>query len=72
MSVERIEVLAQDGLIGATTRRGELWVSSGDVSDMAAAQQRNKKRCRVMDALMEVDRGQSQGKKSLSGGTEGR
>lgn len=54
VSVQRIEVLAQDGLIGSTFRRGELWVSSGDVSAMIATQQRNKRRCRVMDALMGI------------------
>lgn len=52
VSVERIEVLAQDGLLGSTFRRGSLWVSSQDVSAMIATQQRNKRRCRVMDALM--------------------
>src|SRR5271166_3570884 len=52
---ERIEVLVQDGLLAATIRKGELWVSSQDVSDMVAAQQRNKKRCRVMDAMMGLD-----------------
>lgn len=56
VSVERIEILAQDGLIGSTFRRGALWVSSGDVSAMIAAQQRNKRRCRAMDALMGLDR----------------
>lgn len=52
VTVERIEVLVKDGLIGARFRRGALWVSSGDVSAMIAAQQRNKRRCRVMDAIM--------------------
>lgn len=52
VTVERIEILAQDGLIGSTSRKGELWVSSHDVSAMVATQQRNKKRCRVMDALL--------------------
>jgi hypothetical protein len=52
VTVERIEVLAQDGLVGSTFRRGALWVSSQDVSNMIAVQQRNKKRCRVMDELM--------------------
>jgi len=54
VSVERIEILAQDGMLGSTYRRGELWVSSRDVSDMIATQQRNKKRCRVMDELMGI------------------
>jgi hypothetical protein len=52
VTVERIEVLAQDGMLGSTFRRGALWVSSQDVSAMIATQQRNKRRCRVMDALM--------------------
>ncbi len=52
VSIERIEVLAQDGMIGSTFRRGALWVSSQDVSAMISIQQRNKRRCRVMDALM--------------------
>lgn len=58
VSVERIEILAQDGMIGSTFRRGALWVSSGDVSGMIATQQRNKKRCRVMDALMGLHGGE--------------
>lgn len=49
---ERIEILARDGMLGATTRRGALWVSSQDVAAMIATQQRNKRRCRIMDALM--------------------
>lgn len=52
VTLERIEILAQDGLIGSTFRSGELWVSSQDVSDMITTQQRNKRRCRIMDALM--------------------
>jgi hypothetical protein len=52
VTVERIEILAQDGMIGSTFRRGSLWVSSQDVAAMVATQQRNKKRCRIMDALM--------------------
>jgi hypothetical protein len=52
VTLERIEVLASDGLIGSTFRKGALWVSSGDVSSMLATQQRNKRRCRVMDAMM--------------------
>lgn len=52
VSVERIEILAQDGMLGSTIRRGALWVSSQDVSAMIATQQRNKRRCRIMDALM--------------------
>lgn len=52
VSVDRVEVLAQDGMIGSTFRRGALWVSSQDVSTMIAAQQRNKRRCRIMDAIM--------------------
>ena len=52
ISVERIEVLAQDGMLGSIMRRGALFVSSGDVADMIAVQQRNKKRCRIMDELM--------------------
>jgi len=56
VTVERIEILAQDGMIGSTFRRGTLWVSSQDVSAMIATQQRNKKRCRIMDALMGLDK----------------
>ena len=52
VSVERIEILVQDGLLGHTYRRGALWVSSADVSAMIATQQRNKRRCRVMDVMM--------------------
>jgi hypothetical protein len=52
VSVERIEVMVQDGLLGSRYKRGELWVSSGDVSDLVATQERNKRRCRVMDAMM--------------------
>ena len=52
VSVERVEILAQDGMLGSTIRRGALWVSSGDVAAMIATQQRNKRRCRVMDAIM--------------------
>jgi hypothetical protein len=55
VSVERIEVLVQDGMIGSTYRRGALWVSSGDVAAMISTQQRNKRRCRVMDALLGLD-----------------
>lgn len=55
VTTERIEVLVSDGLIGHTYRRGELWVSSRDVSAMIATQQRNKRRCRVMDALMGLE-----------------
>jgi hypothetical protein len=54
VTLERIEILAQDGLIGSTFRLGALWVSSQDVSAMIATQQRNKRRCRVMDALMGI------------------
>lgn len=54
VTVDRIEILVQDGLIGSTYRRGALWVSSNDVSNMIAAQQRNKRRCRIMDAMMGV------------------
>jgi hypothetical protein len=56
VSVERIEALALDGMLGSTTRRGALWVSSQDVSSMIAVQQRNKRRCRVMDALLGLSR----------------
>lgn len=56
VTVERIEILAQDGMLGSTYRRGELWVSSGDVSAMIATRQRNKRRCRVMDALMGLEK----------------
>lgn len=52
VTVERIAILAQDGLIGFTFRRGALWVSSSDVSAMIGVQQRNKRRCRVVDAIM--------------------
>lgn len=52
VTVERIEILAQDGILGSTFRRGALFVSSQDVSNMVGIQMRNKKRCRVMDELM--------------------
>ena len=55
VSVERIEILVQDGLLGSTYRKGALWVSSNDVSAMIATQQRNKRRCGVMDALMGLE-----------------
>jgi hypothetical protein len=54
VSMERIEIMVQDGLLGSRYKRGELWVSSQDVSDLVATQQRNKRRCRVMDAIMGV------------------
>ena len=56
VTLERIEVLVTDGLLGGTSRRGALWVSSQDVSAMIATQQRNKRRCRIMDALMGLDK----------------
>lgn len=49
VSVERIQVLVNDGVLGSTYKRGELWVSSGDVSSLLAMQQRNKRRCKAMD-----------------------
>ena len=55
VSMERIEVMVQDGILGSTTRRGALWVSSSDVSALVATQQRNKRRCRVMDAMMGLE-----------------
>jgi len=59
VTVERIELLAQDGMLGSTFRRGALWVSSQDVSAMIATQQRNQRRCRVMDALMGLNKQKS-------------
>lgn len=55
ISMERIEVLVQDGIVGHRYKKGALWVSSGDVSALIATQQRNKRRCRVMDALMGLE-----------------
>ncbi len=55
VSVERVEIMAQDGLIGYTHRKGAMWVSSGDVGTIIAAQERNKKRCKVSDELMAMD-----------------
>lgn len=52
VTVERIEIMVQDGIIGSRMKRGALWVSSNDVSALIATQQRNKRRCRVMDAMM--------------------
>ncbi len=45
VSEERIEILAQDGMLGSRRRRGELYVSSGDVSGMLAEQCAEQKRC---------------------------
>lgn len=52
VSVERVEIMAADGLIGSTWRKGSLWVSSNDVSALIATQQRNKKRCKISDEIM--------------------
>jgi hypothetical protein len=56
VTMERIEILVQDGLLGSRYKRGALWVSSNDVSAMIATQQRNKRRCRVMDNLMGLEK----------------
>ncbi len=52
VSYERIDVLAHEGIIGSVVRRGELWVSSKDVSSLLARQSQQKKRCRVADQMM--------------------
>lgn len=49
VSLERIEILAKDGLIGHRWKNGALWVSSGDVSNLIATQQRNKKHCKAIE-----------------------
>ena len=45
VSEQRIGILAKDGILGFTYRRGTLWVSSQDVATLLATQERNKKRC---------------------------
>ena len=49
VSIERVEVLAKDGVIGSTYRRGALWVSSNDVATLIGTQQRNKRHCRAIE-----------------------
>jgi hypothetical protein len=45
VSEERVEILAKDGVLGHTYRRGTIWVSSEDVAAMIGQQERAKKRC---------------------------
>ncbi len=45
VSQERVEILAKDGVLGYTWRRGALWVSSEDVATLIGNQERNKRRC---------------------------
>lgn len=45
VSPERIEILAADGVLGSTRRKGALWVSADDVATVIAEQCRQKKRC---------------------------
>lgn len=63
VSVERVEVLAKDGLIGSTYKRGELWVSSGDVASLIGVQERNKRHCRTIEEWEEsvFNRGRADG-----------
>lgn len=46
VSEDRVEILAKEGVLGYTYRKGTLWVSSGDVATLIGEQERNKKRCR--------------------------
>lgn len=52
VSVERIEILAADGTIGSTRRRGALFVSSHDISSMLNIQLRAKRRCAISDEML--------------------
>lgn len=52
VSTERIQVLADDGILSFTHRKGNLWVSSRDVSTLIAMQERQKKRCPVKNAWL--------------------
>lgn len=45
VSVERIGVLTQDGILNCRYKRGELYVSSQDVSELLSQQEREQKRC---------------------------
>jgi len=45
VSSERIQALAADGMIGATVRRGYLFVSSREIASMIASMERSKRRC---------------------------
>jgi len=44
-SIERIEILAQDGVLGSRRKRGELYVSSNDVSAYLSQQEQEQRRC---------------------------
>jgi hypothetical protein len=52
VSMERVEVLVSDGILGSIMRKGALWVSSRDVSTLIAMQERQKKRCPVKNAWL--------------------
>jgi len=46
VSHERILILAKDGVIRSTYKRGNLWVSAADVANMIAHDERQKKATR--------------------------
>lgn len=52
VSVERVEVLAKDGLLGHKYRKGALWVSAEDVATLLAEQCRQRKRCTAETKLL--------------------
>ena len=45
VTLERLEIMAKDGLIAYTYKRGALWLSSKDVSALIADRERKKNRC---------------------------
>jgi hypothetical protein len=49
-SVERVEIMAEDGLLGSRRKKGALYVSSGDVSAVLAQQEREQRRCAIREA----------------------
>jgi len=46
VSEQRVEIMAKDGILGYTYRKGTLWVSSENVASLIASQERNQKRCK--------------------------
>ena len=54
VSLEIVEQLARDGVLGSRTRKGEIYISVEDLSDMMAQQCREKKRCATFDTAQKV------------------
>lgn len=50
VSLERVEILAQDGALRCVRRRGALYVSSEDVSSLLSMQCEERKRCASREA----------------------